>query len=170
MKQKYTSSISKMWSTRAKIFTMRFDRIPSSIQKSLEDLKKDIRKCLLTHIDVIESVKGERVEGHLRRLASVLTDREVLADRVNEIINGTVSKSEKVELSGIHLWLLQAEEDIQTANQEFLNVSKTITDLSEMEEQVQAWHKTYGAVRGRDLFDGIIVEDLEKRIVALKEL
>ena len=146
------------------------ERIPMGIQQGLASLKKDIKRCLLEHIDVVESVKGQRIEGHLRRLAVILNEREVLASRVEEIMPRTITKKEKEELSGVHIWLLTADEDIEGASQAFRAVNQTISGLSEMEKQVQFWYSIYGLVRSNEVIEGLAVQDLEKRMVALKEL
>lgn len=146
-------------------------RIPTRVEGTMEALKKDIRECLLENIEVVESVKGERIESHLRKLSQILKEREPMAQRLDEIVqNKADTRADKEMLSTIHVWLVLASEEISTARAEFRVANQTFSELTLMEKQVRAWHASYGTIKGSDLFEGMVIEDLEKRVVALKEL
>jgi|GEM_PF-4274826 len=146
-------------------------RIPARVDENMEALKKDIRDCLLENIEVVESVKGERIEGHLRKLSKILKEREPMAERLEEIVqNKADSRADKEMLSTIHVWLLLASEEISNARAEFRIANQTFSELTLMEKQVRAWYTTYGDSKEAGLFEGMIIDDLEKRVVALKEL
>ena len=146
-------------------------RIPARVEENMEALKKDIKECLLENIDVVESVKGERIESHLRKLSKIVKERELMAERLGEIIqNKAYSRADKEMLSTIHVWLVLASEEISDARAEFRVANQTFSELTLMEKHVRTWYTTYGNNKAGELFEGMIIDDLEKRVVALKEL
>ena len=145
--------------------------VPVELQRRMNKLRKGIKLCLLENIDVVESVKEERIKIHLRNLARILEKREEFSVELAKIVQCVdVPQADKLTLSEMHNWLIKSEEELDNARAEFRALNQAFSDLTLMEKQVQSWYAKYEAVKEKDLFEGMIVEDLEKRVVALKEL
>ena len=146
-------------------------RVPANVQTRMDGLRKGIKQCLLEHIDVVEAVKEKRITRHLRHLAKLLEEREAYAENLSEIVESAlISREDKEELSRIHLWLKKADEQLNDARAEFRALNQAFSELSLMEKQVHVWHSKYEHANGTELFDAMIIHDLEKRVVALREL
>ena len=146
-------------------------RVPADVELRMERLRKSIKQCLLENIDVVEAVKEHRIKKHLKRLATILEEREVFARQLSEIVkNDVITREDRDSLSRIHNWLLTTEKDISNARAEFRSLNQAFTTLSLMEQQIQSWYDRYDGSTGTDMFEEVVINDLEKRVVALKEL